>query len=104
MKCPNCKHQNDDKTVFCKNCGMRLSGLASGISMMDIDDKTTDNQGKKTRHESVTGKKIKGVLSPVIKASADIFQNSENFKRTLLVGICNIIPIINFASTGYVEN
>lgn len=138
MICPNCNKENDEKKIFCENCGYRLKGQSSGsLSYLDLD-KTNKNKKaeeqkqaepeqinfpsfRKNANTKNTKTNYVGAHEKTSKSSADrILENNENntsgcaaaawtdilltknwVKKLALAGICNVIPIANFAVAGH---
>lgn len=99
MKCQSCGTNNESSKIFCKNCGSRLQGESSGHINPE------NHKQKTTKEENYTNKVINQIAKEgcTSKAWRDIKSNPNWLKRLLIVGLCNIIPIINFASCGYAQ-
>lgn len=100
MKCPNCNSNNDKDTIFCKTCGERLKGQASDLNSKN---KTADKEEKKSAEKIINDNANIEEDGCTASAWKDIRKSSEWIKKVLLVGLCNIVPIVNFASTGYAQ-
>lgn len=101
MKCQNCNFQNDEKTIFCKNCGERLVLVKQTDKNEAKKETTTNTENNKTSADNIMFEKTKATEGCVGRAWKDI-QKTENWiKKLVLAGLTNIIPIVNFATTGY---
>lgn len=94
MKCQKCNFENDDKRIFCINCGERLNNE-------EVKQQSESPKSSMSLNEFMNSKEKKYKNNCLSQAWKDIRSNKSWFKKLILLGLCNIIPIINFASAGY---
>lgn len=87
MRCQKCNFENEKDSIFCKQCGQRLNA-----------DSETENSTNKSKQNSVN--EIKGCLT---QSWNDITSSEKWFRKISLVGICNVVPIVNFATCGFAQ-
>lgn len=93
MKCQNCNFDNPNDRIFCKKCGYRLP-------------KTESNQSKNAKTQQTLDEFMNASEKHYNKGCAaqawEDIKNSEHWiKKLLLLGLCNIIPILNFSAAGF---
>lgn len=101
MKCQNCNAENDDAVIFCKNCGERLVQQSTKFTKKNDQE---NKEEKKNSAEKVISKNTSDKQTYAGRAWSEIRQSEGWIKKLLLVGLANIIPILNFAPTGYALN
>lgn len=94
MKCQNCNFENSEDTLFCKNCGERLT-------KNDKQNPEQKSNKEKSNTEFVTYPKSEENQGCLTKAWYDIRSTDHWFRKMLLVALCNVVPILEFSSTGY---
>lgn len=92
MICQNCKKRNKDEAIFCEFCGERLNKSKSDYSTVD-GATNNDNKNKQAKKQGYLGRAIE-----------DIKSTDKWLKKLSLAGLCNIIPILNFTTSGYALN
>ena len=101
MKCQNCNAENDDGVIFCKTCGERL---AQQSTKFNNKTEQTKKDSKDNSAERIISKNTSEKQTYAGRAWTEIRQSEGWVKKLLLVGLANIIPILNFGPTGYALN
>ena len=101
MKRQNCKAENDDSVIFCKNCGERLVQQSSDFKKKAAQTKKESNNKSA---EKIISQNTSEKQTYAGRAWNEIRQSEGWVKKLLLVGLANIVPILNFGPTGYALN
>lgn len=126
MKCPKCNHDNNEKKYFCEKCGERIVGEKSELIKVLKKDKAendsartsqAENKNKQqTKQQGPKHSKINSSANTILeqnnaqdsgfvsKAWSDIKNSTSWVKKLVIAGLCNIIPIMNFAVSGHAMN
>lgn len=92
MKCQACNFENDDKVIFCKNCGERIN----------INSHNINNEQAKSKDFKSFMKTNPEYKDSCLSEAWKKIKKSNIWKKQLIYcGLSNIIPILNFTSAGY---